>query len=174
MERVDFYSVMKTIRNYISPDRQVSQKKLMEAFFNAFSEDDNSQNFSFDQGQVWRWLNGQVKVSPKITAFYLQRESRVNDLAGDILVGVFPLVYDVVNMLKDLRKLVQMDPTISEERKDKLLEEDENLDEEDNRSLFVAKTLLFWNGKGVCKTGSGYAGACGDRRKIPQGHRIHF
>ena len=80
MERVDFYSVMKTIRNYISPDRQVSQKKLMEAFFNAFSEDDNSQNFSFDQGQVWRWLNGQVKVSPKITAFYLQRESRVNDL----------------------------------------------------------------------------------------------
>ena len=143
MERVDFYSVMKTIRAYISPDRSISQKKLMEAFFNSFSEDDNSQNFSFDQGQVWRWLNGQVKVSPKITAFYLQRESRVNDLAGDILVGVFPLVYDVVNMLKDLRKLVQMDPTISEERKSKLLEEDENLDEEDNRSLFVAKTLLF-------------------------------
>ena len=73
MEHCDFSSVITTIRKYISDDRNVNQIDLLYELFASFIDDENSQDFDFDNGLVCRWFNGQAKISPRISSYYMDK-----------------------------------------------------------------------------------------------------
>ena len=71
MERCDFSSVMTIIRKYISEDRGNNQVDLLYLIFDNFMSSDMNEDFYFDNGQVCRWMNGQAKISPRISTYYM-------------------------------------------------------------------------------------------------------
>ena len=84
MEYLDFSSVINIFRKYISDDRtvidshtkkevKVDQVTLMELIFATFKDDESALDFAFDNGQVCRWINGQVKITPRIISFNAYR-----------------------------------------------------------------------------------------------------
>ncbi len=75
MEYLDFSSVITLIRKYINDkrtvkDRQlkievkIDQMHLLDQVFASFCVDADSSDFTFDNGQVCRWFNGQARISP--------------------------------------------------------------------------------------------------------------
>ena len=83
MEYLDFSSVITTIRKYISDAHNMNQLDLMYDLFVSFLSDEKSLDFTFDNGLVCRWFNGQAKISPRITGYYMERHNR-NRLAADM------------------------------------------------------------------------------------------
>ena len=71
MEYLDFSSVITTIRNYISDAHSMNQIDMMYQLFVSFLSSDESLDFDFDNGLVCRWFNGQAKISPRITRYYI-------------------------------------------------------------------------------------------------------
>lgn len=71
MEYLDFSSVITTIRNYISDAHSMNQIDMMYQLFVSFLSSDESLDFDFDNGLVCRWFNGQAKISPRITRYFL-------------------------------------------------------------------------------------------------------
>lgn len=67
MERLDFCSVMGIMRRFISEDRGISQIDFLYMLFDDYFQNGDTDNFVLDNGLVCRWINGQAKVSPKIT-----------------------------------------------------------------------------------------------------------
>lgn len=83
MEYLDFSSVITTIRNYISDAHSMNQIDMMYQLFVSFLSSDESLDFDFDNGLVCRWFNGQAKISPRITRYYMDNHNR-NRLAADM------------------------------------------------------------------------------------------
>ena len=48
----------------------MSQPDFLYELFEDFIDDPANQDFSMDNGLVCRWLTGQAKISPKISAYY--------------------------------------------------------------------------------------------------------
>ncbi len=101
MEYLDFSSVITTIRNYISDAHSMNQIDMMYQLFVSFLSSDESLDFDFDNGLVCRWFNGQAKISPRITRYYMDNHNR-NRLAADMHRNVLPLMYDSMNTVNDL------------------------------------------------------------------------
>lgn len=120
MEHLDFSSVMTTIRKYISDDRSLNQIDLMYNLFVTFLEDEKaSENFDFDNGLVCRWFNGQAKVSPRISAYYMDKKHQMR-LAADIERKILPLMYDSAMAVQEIYHILVQDSTISEKMKKEL------------------------------------------------------
>lgn len=152
MERCDFSSVITIIRKFISDERtimdnvtrtevKIDQVHLMELVFASFVDDESMLDFSFDNGLVCRWVNGQAKISPKIVSFYLKEDNR-ELLSSDIEYRLFPLMYDSAMAARDIYNLLMQDSTISPEAKDTLTAEYSDRTEE-ARASFMASVLLF-------------------------------
>ena len=47
----------------------MSQPDFLYELFEDFMDDPANQDFSMDNGLVCRWLTGQAKISPKISAY---------------------------------------------------------------------------------------------------------
>lgn len=82
MERLDFCSFVVTLRRYIYADALGNQLDLLCLLFGSFLQSTDAEDFTFDNGQVCRWLNGTARVSPKITSFYLVGENQEKTDAG--------------------------------------------------------------------------------------------
>lgn len=93
MEYLDFSSVITTIRKYISDAHNMNQIDMMYQLFVSFLNSEESKDFDFDNGLVCRWFNGQAKISPRITGYYMNNHKR-NLLAADMHRNVLPLMYD--------------------------------------------------------------------------------
>ena len=104
MEYLDFSSVITTIRKYINDERTVMDKflkeevkidqlHLMDQVFSSFCDDEEALDFTFDNGQVCRWFNGQARISPRIISFYIKAENS-ELLSADVEYNVLPLMYD--------------------------------------------------------------------------------
>lgn len=130
MERSDFSSVITIIRKFISDERtimdnitktevKIDQVHLLELVFASFVDDESMLDFSFDNGLVCRWVNGQAKISPKILSFYLKEDNR-ELLSSDIEYRLFPLMYGSAMAARDIYNLLIQDSTISPEAKDTL------------------------------------------------------
>lgn len=91
MEYLDFSSVITTIRKYISDAHNMNQIDMMYQLFVNFLSSDESLNF--DNGLVCRWFNGQAKISPRITRYYMDRHNR-NRLVADMHRNVLSIMYD--------------------------------------------------------------------------------
>ncbi len=130
MEYLDFSSVITIIRKYINDERtvvdrnlneevKIDQMHLLDQVFASFCDDADSLDFTFDNGQVCRWFNGQARISPRIISFYLDEENR-DLLSADIEYNVLPLMYDSAMAVGDAHTLLIQDTTISPEVKNKL------------------------------------------------------
>ena len=70
MNRCDFSSISTCLKNHISESNQMSQPDFLYELFEDFMDDPVNQDFSMDNGLVCRWMTGQAKISPKISAYY--------------------------------------------------------------------------------------------------------
>ena len=70
MNRCDFSSISTCLKNHISESNQMSQPDFLYELFEDFMDDPANQDFSMDNGLVCRWMTGQSKISPKISAYY--------------------------------------------------------------------------------------------------------
>ncbi len=89
MERLDFCSVMGILRRYVSEDMSykngigISQIDFLYMLFDDYFQNGDTDNFVLDNGLVCRWINGQAKVSPKITGYYISDKKGRNDFADN-------------------------------------------------------------------------------------------
>lgn len=70
MNRCNFSSISTCLKNQISESNQMSQPDFLYELFEDFMGDPTNQDFSMDNGLVCRWMTGQAKISPKISAYY--------------------------------------------------------------------------------------------------------
>lgn len=148
MERLDFCSVMAVLRHYISEDKPyrngigISQIDFLYDLFDDFFQTGDIENFVLDNGLVCRWMNGQAKVSPKITGFYLSGEKNRTLFTRHFEESILPLFYDTGNVVTDLHELLIQDRSISEQQRQKL---DKgypcHMDRE--QAAYIVRLLLF-------------------------------
>lgn len=120
MEYLDFSSVITIIRKYISEAHGMNQVDLMYELFASFLSDESSIDFTFDNGLVCRWFNGQAKVSPRIIGYYMDNQQR-KCLAEDMHRNVLPLMYDSAMAVQEVYHILVQDATISDKAKNQLM-----------------------------------------------------
>ena len=120
MERLDFCSVMGIMRSYISEDRCVSQIDFLYMLFDDYFQNGDTDNFVLDNGLVCRWINGQAKVSPKITGYYISDKKGRNDFVDNFEENILPLFYDTGFVITQMHDLLVQDNSISEMQRQKL------------------------------------------------------
>ena len=117
----------------------MSQPDFLYELFEDFMDDPANQDFSVDNGLVCRWMTGQAKISPKISAYYF-KPSNQEKLVHTIHQNLLPLMADCNKALQDVYTLFMQDATISEAKKNKLAL---LYKPADSRLLFLAKLISF-------------------------------
>ena len=141
MEYLDFSSVITIIRKYISDAHNMNQIDMMYQLFVSFLNSEESQDFDFDNGLVCRWFNGQAKISPRITGYYMDNHKR-NLLAADMHRNVLPLMYDSAMAVQEVYNILVQDTTMSDKAKDQLLQ-NYPCDTEIDEARFLTSALCF-------------------------------
>ena len=141
MEYLDFSSVITTIRKYISDAHNINQIDMMYQLFVSFLNSEESQDFDFDNGLVCRWFNGQAKISPRITGYYMDNHKR-NLLAADMHRNVLPLMYDSAMAVQEIYNILVQDTTISDKAKGQLLQ-NYPCETEIDEARFLTAALCF-------------------------------
>lgn len=141
MERCDFSSIITTVRKYIGDDRGMNQINLLYELFEGFLEEESSQDFDFDNGLVCRWFNGQARISPRISGYYLHTDNR-NRLADDIETNILPLMCDSAMAIQEIYKILIQDGTISDQKKEQLTQ-DYPCHTSEEQAAFFASVLCF-------------------------------
>ena len=139
LNRCDFSSISTCLKNHISESNQMSQPDFLYELFEDFMDDPANQDFSMDNGLVCRWMTGQAKISPKISAYY-SKPSNQEKLAHTIHQNLLPLMSDCNMAMQDIYTLFIQDDTISDAKKKNLasLYKPAN-----SRLLFLAKLISF-------------------------------
>ena len=141
MERCDFSSIITTVRKYIGDDRGMNQIDLLYELFEGFLEEESSQDFDFDNGLVCRWFNGQARISPRISGYYLHTDNR-NRLADDIETNILPLMCDSAMAIQEIYKILIQDGTIPDQKKEQLTQ-DYPCHTSEEQAAFLASVLCF-------------------------------
>lgn len=141
MEYLDFSSVITTIRKYISDAHNINQIDMMYQLFVSFLNSEESQDFDFDNGLVCRWFNGQAKISPRITGYYMDNHKR-NLLVADMHRNVLPLMYDSAMAVQEIYNILVQDTTISDKAKGQLLQS-YPCETEIDEARFLTSALCF-------------------------------
>lgn len=141
MEYCDFSVVMSIIRKYVDEGRTMNQVDLLYQVFDSFLADNSASDFVFDNGLVCRWFNGQAKVSPRISGFYIDKKNQ-KELVKDIELNVIPLLYDSGMATQEIHDVLIQDVTISEKMKKKLCKNYPCKTETDE-AKFLAEVLQF-------------------------------
>ena len=139
MNRCDFSSISTCLKNHISESNQMSQPDFLYELFEDFMDDPANQDFSMDNGLVCRWLTGQAKISPKISAYY-SKPSNQKKLAETIHQNLLPLMSDCNMAMQDIYTLFIQDDTISDAKKKNLAS---LYKPASSRLLFLAKLISF-------------------------------
>ena len=139
MNRCDFSSISTCLKNHISESNQMSQPDFLYELFEDFMDDPANQDFSMDNGLVCRWLTGQAKISPKISAYY-SKPSNQKKLAETIHQNLLPLMSDCNMVMQDIYTLFIQDDTISDAKKKNLAS---LYKPASSRLLFLAKLISF-------------------------------
>jgi len=102
-------------------------------------DDPANQDFSMDNGLVCRWMTGQAKISPKISAYY-SKPSNQEKLAHTIHQNLLPLMSDCNMAIQDIYTLFIQDDSISDAKKKNLTP---LYKPASSRLLFLAKLISF-------------------------------
>lgn len=147
MERLDFCSVTTVLRRYISEDMPyrngigISQIDFLYILFDGYFQTGDVDNFVLDNGLVCRWMNGQAKVSPRITGFYLDNKNRTL-FVRHFEENILPLFFDAGLVITELHDLLVQDNSISEMQR-KRLNKEYPCDTEDAQAAYIVSLLLF-------------------------------
>ena len=117
----------------------MSQPDFLYELFEDFMNDPANEDFSMDNGLVCRWLTGQAKISPKISAYY-SKPSNQEKLAHTIHQNLLPLMSDCNMAIQDIYTLFIQDDTISDAKKKNLAS---LYKPASSRLLFLAKLISF-------------------------------
>ena len=117
----------------------MSQPDFLYELFEDFMNDPANQDFSMDNGLVCRWLTGQAKISPKISAYY-SKPNNQKKLAETIHQNLLPLMSDCNMAMQDIYTLFIQDDTISDAKKKNLAS---LYKPASSRLLFLAKLISF-------------------------------
>ena len=139
MNRCDFSSISTCLKNHISESNQMSQPDFLYELFEDFMDDSVNQDFSMDNGLVCRWMTGQAKISPKISAYY-SKPSNQEKLAHTIHQNLLPLMSDCNMAIQDIYTLFIQDDSISDAKKKNLTP---LYKPTSSRLLFPAKLISF-------------------------------
>lgn len=139
MNRCDFSSISTCLKNHISESNQMSQPDFLYELFEDFMDDPTNQDFSMDNGLVCRWMTGQAKISPKISAYY-SKPSNQEKLAHTIHQNLLPLMSDCNMAIQDIYTLFIQDDSISDAKKKNLTP---LYKPASSRLLFLAKLISF-------------------------------
>lgn len=139
MERCDFSSISTCLKNQISESNQMNQPDFLYELFEDFMDDPTNQDFSMDNGLVCRWMTGQAKISPKISAYY-SKPSNQEKLAHTIHQNLLPLMSDCNMAIQDIYTLFIQDDSISDAKKKNLTP---LYKPASSRLLFLAKLISF-------------------------------
>ena len=139
MNRCDFSSISTCLKNHISESNQMSQPDFLYELFEDFMDDPANQDFSMDNGLVCRWMTGQAKISPKISAYY-SKPSNQEKLAHTIHQNLLPLMSDCNMAIQDIYTLFIQDNSISDTKKKNLTP---LYKPASSRLLFLAKLISF-------------------------------
>ena len=139
MNRCDFSSISTCLKNHISESNQMSQPDFLYELFEDFMDDPANQDFSMDNGLVCRWMTGQAKISPKISAYY-SKSSNQEKLAHTIHQNLLPLMSDCNMVIQDIYTLFIQDDSISDAKKKNLTP---LYKPASSRLLFLAKLISF-------------------------------
>ena len=131
---------MTVIRYYISPDHGMNQGELLDEIFYSLHAE-SKEPIIFDGASVNRWLKGTEHVSPIINRYYLKKRNR-EKLAYDIEQYILPLMYDSDMAVQELYRLAVQDTTISDRKKNKLLQ-GYPCDTEQESAQLIATLLCF-------------------------------
>ncbi|MBS6791942.1 tetratricopeptide repeat protein [[Ruminococcus] torques] len=119
----------------------MNQIDLLYELFEGFLEEESSQDFDFDNGLVCRWFNGQARISPRISGYYLHTDNR-NRLADDIETNILPLMCDSAMAIQEIYKILIQDGTISDQKKEQLTQ-DYPCHTSEEQAAFLASVLCF-------------------------------
>ena len=139
LNRCDFSSISTCLKNHISESNQMSQPDFLYELFEDFMDDPANQDFSMDNGLVCRWMTGQAKISPKISAYY-SKPSNQENLAHTIHQNLLPLMSDCNMAIQDIYTLFIQDDSISDAKKKNLTP---LYKPASSRLLFLAKLISF-------------------------------
>lgn len=139
MNRCDFSSISTCLKKHISESNQMSQPDFLYELFEDFMDDPANQDFSMDNGLVCRWMTGQAKISPKISAYY-SKPSNQEKLAHTIHQNLLPLMSDCNMAIQDIYTLFVQDDSISDAKKKNLTS---LYKPASSRLLFLAKLISF-------------------------------
>ena len=103
----------------VETKEQQSQPDFLYELFEDFMDDSANQDFSMDNGLVCRWMTGQAKISPKISAYY-SKPSNQEKLAHTIHQNLLPLMSDCNMAIQDIYTLFIQDDSISDAKKKNL------------------------------------------------------
>ena len=117
----------------------MSQPDFLYELFEDFMDDPTNQDFSMDNGLVCRWMTGQAKISPKISAYY-SKSSNQEKLAHTIHQNLLPLMSDCNMVIQDIYTLFIQDDSISDAKKKNLTP---LYKPASSRLLFLAKLISF-------------------------------
>ena len=117
----------------------MSQPDFLYELFEDFMDDPTNQDFSMDNGLVCRWMTGQAKISPKISAYY-SKPSNQKKLAETIHQNLLPLMSDCNMAMQDIYTLFIQDDSISDAKKKNLTP---LYKPASSRLLFLAKLISF-------------------------------
>ena len=118
MERCDFASICAVIRRYLLAGAFDSQMDFVETLFDSYLQETHE---VFDNGQLNKWLNGILRLSPDIREFY-QKEENCEELAVTILDAIIPFLSDSGMVVREIHDLLIHDTSVSSEKKDEFCE----------------------------------------------------
>lgn len=139
MNRCNFSSTMRILRNYIRENNQLNQSEFLYELFNYFLSSPEGADFSFDNGLVCRWISGQTKVSPKLINYYSAKNSQMK-LSNTLDQIIPPMMFDPYKALSDVYLLFIQDPNISDINKEQLLSLYLSAD---TQTLFLSQIICF-------------------------------
>ena len=139
MERCDFASVAKIIRDDLLDGNFDNQTDFAETLFSSYLEENN---VYFDMGLLNKWLNGLARLSPAIGQFYRREAKNREALAITLEDAIIPSLSDSAMVTQQIYELLIHDPSISERKKQELcLRYPCETDAEE--AAFIADVLIF-------------------------------
>ena len=117
MERCDFASITKIIRDDLLDGNFDNQTDFAETLFSSYLEESG---VFFDMGLLNKWLNGLARLSPAIGQFYHRDAKNREALAVTLEDAIIPSLSDSAMVTQRIYELLIHDPSISERKKQEL------------------------------------------------------
>ena len=117
MERCDFASITRILRDNLLDGNFDNQMEFAEALFASYLEENE---VYFDMGLLNKWLNGLARLSPAIGRFYSESRKNRKALVITLQDAILPCLADSAMVAQEIHALLIGDFSVSERKKEEL------------------------------------------------------